>query len=131
MKVLADHHNPTPSEIVQHYKFHTRGTEPGETEATYVSKLRSLVQECKFGNSFNDMIHNHLVCGVNSDAIQRRLLAEPKLDYKKALEIAIGVETASKNLLELSRPGSAGQPQGCREIRGINKVMEGAGESIQ
>ena len=110
VKVLTDHHNPAPSEIVQRYKFHTRGREPGETVATYVSELRSLAQACNFGNSLEDMIRDRLVCGVNDDAIQRRLLAEPQLDCKKALEIAIGVETASKNLRELRRPGSAGQP---------------------
>ena len=98
VKVLADHHNAAPSEIAQRYRFHTRGREPGETITTYVTKLRSLVQACNFPNSLDDMIRDSLMRGVNDDALQHRILAQPKLDYMKALEITIRIETASKNL---------------------------------
>ena len=98
VRVLANHHNAAPSEIVHCYRFHTQGRGPGETVATYVTKLHSLAQACNFGNSLDDMIRDHLVCGVNDDTIQHRLLAQPKLDYKKALEITNRIETSSKNL---------------------------------
>ena len=47
------------------------------------------------------MLRDRLVCGVNDDRIQRRLLAEPTLDLKRALEIAHGMETGAKDVRDL------------------------------
>ena len=100
VEVMTQHHNPPPSEIVQRYKFHTRQRQPGETIAKYVSELRSLAQTCRFGTTLETMSRDRLVCGVNNDLIQRRLL-ETELDLKKALELALRMETAAKNVCEL------------------------------
>ena len=43
------------------------------------------------------MIRDRLVCGVNHDMIQPRLLAEKDLTYEKAVELAEAVEAAEKN----------------------------------
>ena len=48
------------------------------------------------------MLRDRLVCGVNDEQIQRGLLAESCLDFKKALEIATSVETAVKSSRELA-----------------------------
>ena len=34
---MKQHHNPTPSEIVQRYMFNSRFRQPGETVSTYMS----------------------------------------------------------------------------------------------
>jgi len=44
------------------------------------------------------MLCDHLVTEIMDDGIQKKLLAEPKLTYKRALEIAQGCEEAEKNL---------------------------------
>ena len=44
------------------------------------------------------MICDRLVCGISEETIQKRLLAESKLTYKKAVELALGLETADKNV---------------------------------
>ena len=36
-----------------------------------------------FGDSLEDMIRDRLVCGISEETIQKRLLAESKLTYKK------------------------------------------------
>ena len=50
------------------------------------------------------MLCDRIVCGINDSAIQKRLLAEPKLTYQKALELARGLETATRNVKELETP---------------------------
>ena len=50
------------------------------------------------------MLCDHLVTGIMDDGIQKKLLAEPKLTYKRALEIAQGCEEAEKNLREMRAP---------------------------
>ena len=69
--------------------------------STYVSELRSLAEHCNFGATLDLMLRDRLVCGINDDAIQRRLLAEQNLTFDKALTTAQGLEAAAKNLREL------------------------------
>ena len=117
IRVMTEHHNPTPSEIVQRYKFHSRFRQPGESVATFVAELRSLAEFCNFGQTLDDMLRDRLVCGINEAVIQRRLLAEPRLTLQKALELAQGMEAAAQN---------------SRELRQVPKQeMHGAGEVNQ
>ena len=98
---LSQHFRPTPSEIVERFKFHSRVRKPAESVATFVAELRSLSEFCNFGDTLDVMIRDRLVCGINDAVIQKRLLAEPKLTYAKAVEIAQTAETASQGLREL------------------------------
>lgn len=43
------------------------------------------------------MLRDHLVCGIGNDAIQEKLIVETNLTLKKAMEIALGMETAASN----------------------------------
>ena len=52
------------------------------------------------------MLRDHLVCEVNEETIQHRLLAESGLTLKKALKIAQGLEAAARNVREIQmKPG--------------------------
>ncbi len=53
------------------------------------------------GETFDDMIHDPLVCGVNNDRIQWRLLTEPELTYQKAVGIALALESTAKHVHDL------------------------------
>ena len=45
-----------------------------------------LSEHCDFKNTLEEMLRNQLVCGVNNEQIQRMLLAESSLDFKKAMK---------------------------------------------
>ena len=47
------------------------------------------------------MLRDRIVCGINDDAMQKRLLSEPGLDYAKAVETAMNMETAAWSFKEL------------------------------
>ena len=47
------------------------------------------------------MLRDCIVCGINDTAIQRHILAEAKLLFPKALELAQGMETAAQNVKQL------------------------------
>ena len=98
---MKKHVNPTPSVTVQRFKFNSRAHQVEETVSTYVSELRSIAEHCNFGESLDDMLRDRLVCGMNNEQIQRRLLAESKLTLKGALEIAQNLETAAQNVQAL------------------------------
>ena len=42
------------------------------------------------------MLRDRLVIGINDSALQKRPLAEPRLSLKKATEIVLAHETATK-----------------------------------
>ena len=92
---------PPPSEIMQRFRFNSRTRSAGESVAVYVADLRRLAEFCDFGGTLNKMIRDRLVCGVNHEGIQKKLLAERDLTYDRALLIAQGFEEADKNLKEM------------------------------
>lgn len=44
-----------------------------------------------------------MVCGINDDKIQRRLLSETDLTFEGAFKIAVAAEAASKNVQDLHK----------------------------
>ena len=88
------YYEPEPSPIVQRYKFNTRNRASGESIAAYVAALRELAEHCDYGASLSEMLRDRLVCGVNHEGIQKKLLAEKDLDYDKAYGIAVAIEVS-------------------------------------
>ena len=110
-KLVQEHYNPKPSTIVERFKFNSRNQQSGESISNYVANLRQMTEFCDFGISLEDMLRDRLVCGIHDIRIQRRLLAEPNLTFKKAMELAIALETVDRDtgrikiLSQQSTPG--------------------------
>ena len=94
VQVLKDHFDPVPSAIKQRFKFNSRIRAAGESVSKYIAALRSLAERCQYKDTLKEMLHDQLVCGINHDGIQQRLLAEKGLTYEKALELALVIESA-------------------------------------
>ena len=56
------------------------------------------------------MLRDRLVCGVNHEGIQRKLLTEKDLTYEKALEISLTMETAEKGSKDLKTSDKPNPP---------------------
>lgn len=79
----------------------------GQSVAAFVADLRRLSEYCAFGTTLDDMLRDRLVCGINDDHIQRRLLAEPddKMTLVRAMALATAMETAAKDVVALQLKG--------------------------
>lgn len=88
MAILGNQYSPKPLIIAERFRFHKRNQEEGETVSQFVAVLKQLSEHCEFGLSLNDTIRDRLVCGLRSEAIQKRLLTEANLRLEKATEIA-------------------------------------------
>ena len=108
-KMLETHFKPAPSEIVERCKFHTRYRRSGESIATFVTELRRLLEFCIFGDTLEAIIRDRIICSINDDAMQKRLLAEPTLTYSRAVELAQSLERADKNVKELKFKSQGGE----------------------
>ena len=101
VKVIKDHLNPKPPVIAERFKFHRRNQRDGETVAQYLAELRKLTEQCDFKEHLNEALRDRLVCGLRSEAIQRKLLIEENLTLQRAYEIAHSMETANRQASEL------------------------------
>ena len=102
VQVLTDHLAPKPLVIAERFRFYKRAQGPDESISAYVAALRRLTQHCEFGTFLEDAMRDRLVCGLRASHIQKRLLSEPKLTYKRALETALSMEVAAKDTLQMT-----------------------------
>jgi len=96
VEIITAHYDPKPSFIVQCFKFYSRTRATGETIAAFVASLRKIAEHCEYKDTLKYILRDRLVCGVNHEGIQCKLLAEKNLIYEKALEIALTMEAAEK-----------------------------------
>ena len=86
-----------------------------------MAELNNLASSCDFGQTkagaqltaeliLEENLRDRLVCGVADPAIQRRLLGETDLDFKKALHTALAIESAAANTAQLSSPAHGDAP---------------------
>lgn len=67
-----------------------------------MSELRALAEHCNFGATLDTMLRDRLVCGVNNQSIQRRLLAETDMSPANFERVAKAMEAAAQNASTLS-----------------------------
>ena len=87
VKLVQDHNQPTPSVIVQRFKFNSRTQRSGKFIATFVAELRKLAKHCKFQATLDNMLRDRLMCGVTDERLQCCLLAELELTLKDTVKI--------------------------------------------
>jgi hypothetical protein len=65
--------------------------------------LKKLSKHCQFGENLNYTLRERFVYGLKHEHIQKRLLTESDLTFAKAVEIAVAMETATKDAIELHK----------------------------
>lgn len=103
VKTLSEHFSPKPLMIAERFRFYKRNQEEGETVTMFVAALRKLAEHCEFTeDTLKDAIRDRLVCGLRSEAAQRKLLTVENLTLTKAIEISVSMELAAKEAQQLS-----------------------------
>ena len=91
--ILKGHFEPKPVIIAERFHCHRRSQAMEESIGEYLAELRRLSTHCSFGDYLEQALRDRLVCGIRSESIQKRLLAEAELTLKRAVEIAGGMES--------------------------------------
>ena len=99
--ILQGHLSPKPLLIAERFRFHKRDQREDENINTYVAEIKKLSEHCEFGTALNDSLRDRFVCGLHNESIQKRLLVETSLTFEKALKLAVAMETAMKDSVEL------------------------------
>ena len=94
---LRQHYEPKPLVIAEWFHFYRRSQSPTESIAEYITELRKLATTCSFGDHLDQALRDHIVCGVYSDTIQKRLLSEPDPTLAKVIQVAQSIEATHKS----------------------------------
>ena len=109
LEALQKHYQPRIVVIAERYRFYKGQQREGESIAVYQSELRRLAKDCQFGDSLSTVFRDQLVCGLFSEALQQKILAEADVTLARAVEVAQAFETATQET-RLLRSGPAIQP---------------------
>lgn len=86
---------PNPSVLVRRFLFHSHVRRPGQSVAQFAAELKHLSEQCGFGSALDDALRDRLVCGLEEEAVQRRLLEEDgPLSFDRALDLSLQMEAA-------------------------------------
>ena len=85
-KKLKDHLNPKPLEIAECFRFYKQNQKEGESVGDSVAGIRKLSTHCNFGEFQENMLRDRLVCGLKSEHIQNKLLAQADLSLTYPLQ---------------------------------------------
>ena len=72
VKKLTEHYSPTPSEVMQRFRFNSRSRKTGESVADYLAALRRLAEHCNYGDTLEKMLWDRLAWGINDAGLQRK-----------------------------------------------------------
>ena len=95
---LKAHYEPKTLVIAKRFHFHRRNQGSNESIADYVAELCRLASHCQFEAYLNEMLRDHFICGILSEAMQGRLLSLEKLSFATAVQEALTSKKAEKML---------------------------------
>ena len=95
-EIVTAHYSPKPILVAERFKFHRRIQLESESIAQFVVELKRLALKCEFGVFLEEALRDRLVCGLKNVQIQKKLLTERELTFKKAFETAQSMELAIK-----------------------------------
>ena len=60
----------------------------------YLSELRQLAKDCEFGEYLQTALRDQLVCGLNSEALQGKVLAAADLTFREDFANITGIRSS-------------------------------------
>lgn len=106
-ELVSNHLEPKRSEIAERHIFRQRRQRQDENLTEYLQQLKHLAVTCNFGTKLEENLRDQFVSGLASDVMRSRLFAEKSLDYKKAVELALGLEAADRHAVVSGGDGAA------------------------
>ncbi|XP_063691270.1 uncharacterized protein LOC134823666 [Bolinopsis microptera] len=107
-KLILDHLAPAPTKFAQRYKLRSCVEEDEETTATYVSRLRTIANECEFAN-YNEAILDQLLAGLRNQKVVSELLTKDDLTLATAVKEALSREQANREAQFMNSTLSPGE----------------------
>ncbi|XP_037512230.1 uncharacterized protein K02A2.6-like [Rhipicephalus sanguineus] len=106
LTTLRSHFSPASSTLMERFRFNNRSRREGESLGQFVAALRGLASTCAFGDQLDSLLRDRFVCGINSPAMQTRLLELPDPSLDDVVKAALAMDAATKDAGEIARAAS-------------------------
>ena len=110
---LREHFQPRRIVIAERFKFLARKQQQGEPAARFLPELRRLSEHCEFGGFKDEALRDRFVCGLRSESMQRKSLAEDNLLLNTAFKKVQAMEVAELQASKLQH--AAGVQEDCQK----------------
>ena len=94
---------PRKNTVFERYHFWSRRQQKAETIDQWVMDLRTLANNCEFGDQRKLIIRDMLVFGIRDDRTKERLLREAKLTLQAALDICRAAEPSQLQVQAMAK----------------------------
>ena len=119
--LILNHLAPAPTKFAQRYKLRSCVQESDESTATYISRLRTIANECEFEN-YNEAILDQLLAGLRDQKVVSELLTKEDLTLETAVREALSREQATKEARYMhSGPPSSGESSKAGQVNYVRK----------
>lgn len=94
---------PKENTTMARFRFNSRCQQPGESIDQFVTDLRNIASDCKYGDLKDSLIMDRLICATNNPQIQEKLLQQAAtLTLDQALDIARSIEASKQQMSDMS-----------------------------
>ena len=101
INALKGHFSPKPLQIAERYRFHKRTQHDGESVLDFVAALKQF--HCGHeGETLNENLRVRFIVGLSNHNVQKKLLTNDDLSFKRAVDIAVSFEQASNETEKLN-----------------------------
>ncbi|GFO14921.1 transposon tf2-9 polyprotein [Plakobranchus ocellatus] len=90
---------------MERFKFHKRNQNSSESISEFCTAIKKLSEHCNFGETLKMALRDRFVCGLRDVNSQKRLLQEQNLTLETATNLALAMETAQKDAVEMQGQG--------------------------
>lgn len=101
---------PRENEIYERYQFNKIKQVEGQSFDEFLTIIKTQAARCNYGTLQETLIRDKIVIGVLLDSTREKLLIEPKLTLKRAIDICKLCEQTKKELNEIKEEHSSQMP---------------------
>lgn len=102
LKKFEDYFIPKVNETFERHKFFTRSQSNFESVDQYATQLKSLANNCEFGNLKDSLVRDRLICGIKDANVREKLLQIQGLNLQRAVEICRTAEISSEQSRQIT-----------------------------
>lgn len=117
---LQSFYAPKKLAVAERFRFHSTKQQSGQSVNEFAAQLKKAASACDFGNDLSTNLRDRFICGLQSEALQRKLLSE-ELTFQQALDRAIADEAARKNVQDITSSFSTMSPTS-KSTHGVHKI---------
>ena len=116
--------NPRSNTTIMRHKFFTYRQSEGQTFNDFVTELKKLSADCAFDTLKDSLIKDMIICGVSGHGLRERMLREPDINLKKAVELGQAAEETKLHAKQLAEDMSRSVHKIRKHKHGIPKDKE-------